>query len=301
MRILVTGSNGYVGAAVSTALASRGHTVVALVRSESESQRARSVGHAVAAGELTDAVALRQHVAAVDGVFHGAASPHPDFARTNAAALEVMLGALGAGQSFAMQGGTGVFGDTGDRVFDGTEAPRPPPALATQSALEQRVLGRGEPAGPRTYVVYGALVYGGQGAMIPNVLLSSARRAGAGQYPGLGDNRWSTVFLADWAELIARLLERGPARGGPFVASGGEASLRNVASSVAAAIGAAGDTVSLPAAEAAGAWGFFAPLLACGQRFSSQRALDAVGWKPTGPSLDDELRRLAQASEAARS
>ena len=292
MRVLVTGANGYVSAAVSKALSARGHQVTAWLRPGDPAERAARAGLAVARGELTDTARLRELASSVDAVFHGVASQNPAFTPVNEAAIDALFAGLGRGGAFAMQGGSGVFGDTGERTFDGTEARYPPPPLAAQSALERRVLARSA-SGTRPYIVYGSLVYGGAGAMIPNLLVNAAKRAGAGQMIGAGENRWSTVHVDDWATLIALLLERSEASGGAYIASSGDISMSDLAASVASAIGARGKTVSLSFAEAEREWGFFAPLLAGNQRFTARRSMEAVDWHPVAPSLEQELERLA--------
>ena len=290
MRFLVTGPRGYVGSAVCNALAARNHDVVALVRPGATGgpPLPRST---TARAELTDLAELASLAREVDGVFHGAASQDPAFESVSHAAVHAFLGALQPGAAFAMQAGSAVFGDTGDGAFDGTETPRPPPPLAAQSALEQRVLHNDSPT--RRYVVYASLVYGGAGAMIPELLLAAAKRAGAAPFIGAGTNRWSTVFIEDWAALIALLLEAGPDGGQPFVAAAADVALRDVALTVAEAVLEPARVQSLSLSEAGPAFGFFAPMLAMNQRFSASRAENAVGWRPSGPSLSEEIRRLA--------
>lgn len=77
MRILVTGSTGFVGFHVVRALKSRGHEVVILVRSSDKAARLYSK-HGIAVdrvivGSITDPMVVRDALQACDGVVHAAA------------------------------------------------------------------------------------------------------------------------------------------------------------------------------------------------------------------------------------
>jgi dihydroflavonol-4-reductase len=79
VRVLITGGTGYVGAFTVQALLEAGHTPRLLVRNES--RLARTVGAIgvdldqveIAAGDMTDAIAVNEAVKGVDAVIHAAA------------------------------------------------------------------------------------------------------------------------------------------------------------------------------------------------------------------------------------
>jgi dihydroflavonol-4-reductase len=73
MTSLVTGANGFVGAAVVRALLARGEPVRALVRSGSDTRNLDDLGVATAIGDVTDAASLRAALAGCRYVFHVAA------------------------------------------------------------------------------------------------------------------------------------------------------------------------------------------------------------------------------------
>lgn len=72
-RYFVTGATGFLGAELTKQLISRGHQVVALVRSSGKAGLLRTLGVALHEGDITDRESLRAPMAETDGVFHCAA------------------------------------------------------------------------------------------------------------------------------------------------------------------------------------------------------------------------------------
>ncbi|MCC7032263.1 MAG: NAD-dependent epimerase/dehydratase family protein [Acidobacteria bacterium] len=72
-RYFVTGATGFLGAEITKQLISRGHTVVALIRSPGKAGLLRALGVALHEGDITDRESLRAPMADTDGVFHCAA------------------------------------------------------------------------------------------------------------------------------------------------------------------------------------------------------------------------------------
>lgn len=72
-RYFVTGATGFLGAEITKQLISRGHQVVALIRSPAKAGLLRTLGVALHEGDITDRESLRAPMADTDGVFHCAA------------------------------------------------------------------------------------------------------------------------------------------------------------------------------------------------------------------------------------
>ncbi|MGE0462437.1 MAG: NAD-dependent epimerase/dehydratase family protein [Vicinamibacterales bacterium] len=72
-RYFVTGATGFLGAEISKQLISRGHQVVALIRSPGKASLLRALNVALHEGDITDRESLRAPMADTDGVFHCAA------------------------------------------------------------------------------------------------------------------------------------------------------------------------------------------------------------------------------------
>ncbi|MCA9263538.1 MAG: SDR family NAD(P)-dependent oxidoreductase [Planctomycetales bacterium] len=76
-RVLVTGANGFIGQHLCSQLASRGHSVTGLVRSEQAAQQLSQLSVRPARGDVTDAAALTQAVSGHDLVIHLAGVTQP--------------------------------------------------------------------------------------------------------------------------------------------------------------------------------------------------------------------------------
>ncbi len=70
LRVLVTGASGFIGSHLVEALVARGDDVTALVREASAIDRLRSLGVALAFGDVTDPAGLRRAVAGQSVVYH---------------------------------------------------------------------------------------------------------------------------------------------------------------------------------------------------------------------------------------
>lgn len=72
-RYFVTGATGFLGSELTKQLISRGHQVVALIRTPAKASLLRTLGVELHEGDITDRETLRPPMADVDGVFHCAA------------------------------------------------------------------------------------------------------------------------------------------------------------------------------------------------------------------------------------
>jgi nucleoside-diphosphate-sugar epimerase len=72
-RYFVTGATGFLGSELAKQLISRGHKVVALVRTPEKARVLQTLGADIHKGDITDRQSLRAPMTGVDGVFHVAA------------------------------------------------------------------------------------------------------------------------------------------------------------------------------------------------------------------------------------
>ncbi len=72
-KYFVTGATGFIGGEIVKQLISRGHTVVALVRSPEKATMLKALGVEMHAGDITERETLKAPMTGVDGVFHVAA------------------------------------------------------------------------------------------------------------------------------------------------------------------------------------------------------------------------------------
>ena len=72
-RYFVTGATGFLGSELAKQLISRGHKVVALVRTPEKARVLQTLGAEIHKGDITNRQSLRAPMTGVDGVFHVAA------------------------------------------------------------------------------------------------------------------------------------------------------------------------------------------------------------------------------------
>lgn len=284
MRVFVTGATGYVGTAVAEALRAAGHDVLGLARSDEAAAKLRAAGCGVVRGSLADLAALAEGARAADAVIHLAATGGPDQAEVDTAAAEALLHALaGSGKPFIYTSGVWVLGPTGDAVADEDAPLRPAALVAWRADVERTVVDAGS-RGIRTVVLRPGVVHG-RGGGTPGTWTASGRRKGVVRYVGDGTQRWPFVHVDDLAELYVLALA-APA-GTVLNAAGPSLPVRRAAEAAAEATGARAE--AWPLEEARARLGPYADALALDQRVSSERAW-ALGWRPSRPSVVEELR-----------
>lgn len=229
-RLLVTGANGFIGSALSRALAARGMNVTALMRRPPSSSFA---GETVVLSSY-EALAPR-HLQGHEAVIHLAGHAHAPgmraaererlFTEDVRLARLVAERAASAGVSrFVFVSTIKVLGEhSGSRPFDHRSAPAPADAYArARLAGEQAVREVAEAAGMAWVVVRPVLVVG-EGAR--GNLDALLRWLSAGRplpFAGM-NNRRSLIGLEDLCELLACCAVHPDAAGRIFIASGDEA------------------------------------------------------------------------------
>jgi nucleoside-diphosphate-sugar epimerase len=105
-------------------------------------------------------------------------------------------------------------------------------------------------------------------------------------YPGDGSQRWPAVHALDAAVLFRLVLESAPAgTAWHAVADEGDA-VRDIAAVIGRRLGLPVERVPEET------FGPFGPIFAADQPSSSARTRDALGWRPTRPSLLQDLENL---------
>lgn len=226
MRILVTGSTGFLGRRVVAALALR-HELRLLVRPGASKERFPQ-GVGFVGGDVTDPASLGSAAAGCDAILHAAAlvkidAPATDFDRVNIDGLEhVLAAAAQAGvarivyvSSFIALGPTerapgGVLDERGapdeqrDRVWinDYQRTKTISDARARQAIS----------AGVPLTVIYPGVIYGPGELTEGNILVRHLLDLAHGRLPALvgkAERRWNYVFVDDVAAGIVAALERG--------------------------------------------------------------------------------------------
>ena len=291
MRVFVTGGTGLIGSAVVAELLGNGHTVLALVRSDASALTAEAAGAEPLRGGLADLNILRGGAAQADGVIHLAFGN--DFSSADALAKAV------AEESAALATlGEELVGS--DRPFvtvSGT------PWVPGRVSTEADPLPTDGPVGGRGRAVMAALGLASRGVRstavrmprtvhnegkggFAGLLTDIARRTGVSGYPGDGAQRWPAVHALDAAVLFRLALELAPAgTSWHAVADEGDA-VRDIAAVIGRRLGLPIETVSPET------YGPLGPIFATDQPSSSSHTQEALGWKPTHPSLLEDLENI---------
>jgi NAD+-dependent farnesol dehydrogenase len=236
VRVLLTGGTGFLGRAVASRLAARGHALRVLARPASRLE-GLPAGVEVAPGDVTDAPSLRAAAEGCGAVVHMAALvkiwvPDPErFHEVNVGgARNALAAARAAGARLVHTSSFIALGPSGPGVLD---ARRPHPGPPYRNAYERtKALADAEAraaaaAGEDVVVLYPGVVYGPGEMTDGNIVARMVADHLGGRLPALvgpADRRWSYAFVEDVAEGHALALEKGRP-GDRFVLGGENATL----------------------------------------------------------------------------
>jgi nucleoside-diphosphate-sugar epimerase len=291
MHVFITGGTGLIGSAVVAELLGNGHTVLALARSDASAHAAETAGAKPIRGGLTDLDVLRAGAAQADGVIHLAFSndfSSPDALERSIAEESAALATLGeelAGTGRPLVTVSGTPGVPGAVTTETdplpTEGPVAGRARSVAAVLDLAARGVRSAAVrmPRTVHHHGDGGFAG-------LLTGIARRTGVCGYPGDGTQRWPAVHALDAAVLFRLVLESAPAgTAWHAVADEGDA-VRDIAAVIGRRLGLPVQQVPVET------FGPIGPIFALDQPSSSAHTQQALGWKPTHPSLLEDLENL---------
>jgi nucleoside-diphosphate-sugar epimerase len=287
MKVALTGATGFIGSHILAELHKHGHEVTALVRDPGQAGSVTARGATAAVVDLYDRPAVVTLLASADAAIHTASPGDATSAALDAAVADAAIEAFGGtGKPYLHIGGIWVYG-TNPAITE--ESPIDSPALVSwREPIERRIL---DAEGMRGVVIVSSVAYGDGGGGLPGVLLGSPRDdAGNLIMLGAGQQRWSTVHVADLADFFRRVLEDDSAGGRFVIGNGLKPTVAELTQAAAAAVGAPG-AVPGSDAEARGRLGdYFAEVLLIDQGTDAARARASLGWYPTHPSLTDEFR-----------
>ena len=227
MKVLVTGGTGYLGRAVVSALAARGHDLVVFARSASRS----GLPGTTIDGDIRDRAALERAAAGCDAISHSAAlvsiwrRRHEDFDDVNVGGLRNVLavaGALGTPRVLYTSSFVAIppKGRTEPLVANDYQRTK----VAADRLADEAVRG-----GAPLVRVYPGVVYGPGSFTEGNLVGRLIADHLAHKLPGLvgPENRWSYAYVDDVAAGHCAALEHGRV-GGRYALGGENAPQRRV-------------------------------------------------------------------------
>jgi nucleoside-diphosphate-sugar epimerase len=287
MKVALTGATGFIASHVLTELRRHGHEVTALVRDNAQADIIAALGATQVVADLYDRPAVASLLSNADGAIHTASPGDATSADLDSAVVDAVTDAFGGtGQPYLHISGLWIYG-ANSAISE--ESPINAPALVSwKEPIERRVLGA---TGMRGAVIGASTAYGDGGGGIPGLLLGSPRDdAGNLIMLGTGRQHWSTVHVADLADLFRRVLEDDSARGRYVISNGLDPTVAELTQAAAVAAGAPGAVPGSDDEARARLGGYLAEVLLLDQGTVAARARAELGWHPSHPSLVDEFR-----------
>ncbi len=285
MDVFMTGATGFLGRAVLGRFLAAEYTVTALVTNRDDADWVTSAGGRPFLGSEEETRTLSDLIIGMDGVIHLATSPEGDPGFIDA----VLPGLESSDKPFLYTGDLWTYGSNPD-ITESSEQ-NPPAAVKWLVDSQKRLLGE---EGVRISIVAPAIAYGhGQG--VPRRITDAVDLSGDEPVlPLIGDGsqHWATVHVDDLADLYLRVFEKEGHTNQVYIAAT-EASptVRELSEAVAAAQGVAGGVRAESAEDTEKRLGAgMAQLLLLDQHARGDKAREELGWKPTRPTLIDELR-----------
>ncbi len=287
MKVALTGATGFIGSHVLTELQEHGHEVTALVRDDAQADIVAARGATPTVADLYDRPAAASLLSKTDGAIHTASPGDATSANLDSAVVDAVIDAFaGTGKPYLQISGLWIYGANSSIT---EESPFHAPAMVSwKEPIERRVLGA---AGMRAVVIVSGVAYGDGGGGIPGLLLGSPRDdAGNLIMLGTGQQRWSTVHVADLADVFRRVLEDDSARGRYVIGNGVNSTVAELTEAAAVAAGAPGAVPGSDDEARARLGDYFAEVLLLDQGTDAARARAELGWHPSHPALTDEFR-----------
>ncbi|KFC68243.1 NAD-dependent epimerase/dehydratase [Devosia sp. LC5] len=292
MRVFVTGATGFVGSATVRDLLVHGHEVLGLVRSQKGEEQLERAGAKALSGDLEMPGALRAGVAETDAVIH-AGFVH-DFTRfgeacaIDRAAIETIGEAVGtSGKPLVVTAGVAFLDTAGDiaNENDHAFAPSDQYPRASEAAAAALI----EAGIPTAIMRLPPSVHGaGDHGFVP-MLIDIARRTGVSAFIGEGDNLWPAVHVADAAGAYRLAVEKGPSAATYHAVAEEGVPFSAIAQAISTGLGV--PCVSMDETTAKAHFGWFYGFAAIGQRTSSGRTQQLLGWHAVGETLLQDIAR----------
>ncbi|MBD2774510.1 NAD-dependent epimerase/dehydratase family protein [Iningainema sp. BLCCT55] len=244
--------------------------------------------------DLRDTDKLAQAAQEADGVIHTAFihdfSNFAEVVQIERNVIAAFVSALsGSGKPFVATSGTGVIGDTGERIVDDTEKVSSEDIFLTVRAKAEQDIHSAAKHNIRSSILrLPVFVYGRGGSTFIPFLIKDAREAGVARYVEPGNNKYSVVHVDDVAELYVLALEKGTAGSVYHAVSESGITVKAIAQATANLLGCEAQGISKD--EAKKLWGKeLATFFSINNQISSSKAEKELGWKPqvTSKILED--------------
>jgi nucleoside-diphosphate-sugar epimerase len=292
MRIFLTGATGFIGTHIIPELHQAGHTVLGLTRSEEGAQSLKAAGVEPHYGNIEDLDSLRSGAEKTDGIIH--CGFNHDFSKmvqnceNDRLAIEAMGEVLiGSDRPLVVTSGVGLGspapGQLGSEDFFNAANPHP------RKASEIGVAGLVD-RGVNVSVVRLPQVHDPVKQGLISYIIPLYRQKGVCAYVGEGASRFAAAHVLDVAHLYRLVVEKfAPGARYNAVAEEG-VPMRDIAEALARGLNI--PAVSITPEEAPAHFGWMAMFANMDIAASSTLTRQRLGWKPTGPTLLEDLAAM---------
>jgi nucleoside-diphosphate-sugar epimerase len=292
MKVFLTGASGYVGSVVAEKLKDKGHRVIGLARDDAAEARLSERKITPVRGDLQDFAVLKKAASETDAVIHTAFShnfsDYNDAVKLDRNVIAAFAESLaGTNKPFIVTSSSAILGDT-----RGNEADEDYPFDQNSSRLlrgeaERDVLQLSS-KGIRGIVLRLPLfVYGRGGSSFVPFMIRQAQTAGAANYVETGEQKVSAVHVEDAADLYARALETGTAKGLYNVAAE-SVSVKELNESIGRLLNVKTESISKEKAKES--FGKMFDFLSINNRLSAEKAARELGWRAnTNKTILDDI------------
>lgn len=309
MKILLIGATGYIGSVVGECLLKDGQSVVGLARSTDGCKKLHKQGIEPLFGSLDNPSSIKPHIEHCDAVIYAAygyadpANAQKELSAGKSHLTDILKSMAKSGKPFIFTSGSGVFPDTGDKIYTEDmpfETIQLPLNIARLN-IEKEVMAAAK-NGIRSIVLRPPTVYGRAGSfMVPRFLLDHAVKSGQSiLIEGTENKKWSAVHVEDLADLFLLALKK--AKSGSLYNTASESGIttQSIAQSISKTAGLGGRVTALPLEQAREVFGHWADWWALNNQCSGEKARAELNWKPHRRSMLDDIENGSYSAALAR-
>jgi nucleoside-diphosphate-sugar epimerase len=285
----VTGTSGYLGAAVTRRLLRTESEVVALTRDAEHAQELSRAGAHPVVGDLIRPETYLAKLRNCDAAVHTAEANDDTRATVDQLALASFREAAEDGRlrKLVYTSGVWVLGGTGSQIADESWTLHPLALKAWRAAHEEIVMDLAQQE-VATVILRPGVLYGGRRGIVGG-MFREAQERGTVTYWGDGAQYWSMGHVDDVADAYALSLEHASGER-YYLSDGADVTVREVAEAIARATGA--EPRAMPADEVLETLGLYGQALLTSARVSPAKARRELGWVTRHTSFTAEVSAL---------
>lgn len=292
MRVFVTGSTGFIGTELVKQLLAAGHQVRGLTRSDAGEEQLQAVGAEVWRGTIEDLDCLRRGATGMDAVvnlaFNHDWSKFAQNAVDEIQAIEALGSVMEPGKVLVVTSGIGITAGAPGHVRTEADPPVESEMIPRRPEQAAREIAK---KGVHVGIVRLPQVHDTHKQGLVTMLIAIARQKGVSAYVGDGAARWAAGPLHDVAQLYRLAVEKtGPGVTTYHAVEEEGVSLRAIAETIAKGLKV--PAVSIPVEKAEEHFGMFGRFALMDMPASSEWTQKALGWKPNGPGLIEDLENM---------